>query len=78
MHFAAKNHLRIVVSIAALTRAIVVYGTPIGNTASAIEEVTARDELFEGPGGVAEVRVKPGIIFGWGPRPKVEEPEDIE
>ncbi|KAJ7752650.1 hypothetical protein B0H16DRAFT_1723577 [Mycena metata] len=38
MHFAAKNYLRLILSIVALANAIVVYGTPITNTAPAVEE----------------------------------------
>ncbi|KAJ6559675.1 hypothetical protein B0H19DRAFT_1260378 [Mycena capillaripes] len=75
MHFAAKNYLRIIVSIAALARTIVVYGTPIENTAQAVEEVTARDPMFGGPGRVAE-EVKGRMIFAW--IPVKEDPEDIE
>ncbi|KAJ7046317.1 hypothetical protein C8F04DRAFT_1248569 [Mycena alexandri] len=70
MHFAAKNYLRIIVSIAALARAIVVYGIPIANTTPAVEVVTAREELFGWPGGVVEEG-----IFGY---PNHPEPEDIE
>ncbi|KAJ6542381.1 hypothetical protein DFH09DRAFT_1174127 [Mycena vulgaris] len=79
MHFAAKNYLRIIVSIAALAKAIVVYGTPIANPAPAIEEVTAREQLFGWPGRVAGDRVK-ARIFGWTGQwaGDDEESEDIE
>ncbi|KAJ7300368.1 hypothetical protein DFH08DRAFT_863517 [Mycena albidolilacea] len=75
MHFAAKNYLRIIVSIAALARAIVVYGAPIVNTAPAVEEVTARDEIYGSPDRMAEDRVKARWIWGW---PYYSEGEAIE
>ncbi|KAJ6545199.1 hypothetical protein B0H19DRAFT_1266664 [Mycena capillaripes] len=75
MHFAAQNYLRIIVSIAVLVRAIVVYGTPVANTAPAVEEVTARDEILEWPRRVPdELKAR---IFSW-PVSDVGEPEDIE
>ncbi|KAJ7854203.1 hypothetical protein B0H14DRAFT_2756933 [Mycena olivaceomarginata] len=77
MHFAAKNYLRIIVSIAALAKAIVVYGSPIPNTVPAVEEVTARDEIFRWPGRVADDRLKARLFF-WPHSPDDEEPEDIE
>ncbi|KAJ6559714.1 hypothetical protein B0H19DRAFT_1260413 [Mycena capillaripes] len=54
MHFVVNNYLRIIVCIAALARATFVYGTPIAKTARAVEEVTARDPSFGGPGRVAD------------------------
>ncbi|KAJ6554721.1 hypothetical protein B0H19DRAFT_1263028 [Mycena capillaripes] len=62
MHFAAKNYLRIIVSIAALARAIVVFGIPIANAAPAVEDVTARNP----------------IIFGYPVWSGDEEPKDTE